>query len=573
MKKNKTALQLIAFTLLTISFIACETDFATLESDVINSDIATSFDILSDKFDVISYTKALGPVQTNGIELNALGIYDDTYGRTTAHFVSQLTTNNFNPTFGDGVVIDSVVLTIPYFSVGTGFNEDGSTIYELDSVLPKGETYKPINLRVFENSFFIRDFDPSADFGDSQDYFSNKSASATEMISEAALESLELNFVDYDNNGDMIPANNVININNKGYVLTDVNDVDDDGLNKVLFRQAPGIRVKLDPAFWQNKIIDKQGDAVLSSQNNFADYFRGLYFKAEDINNDGSLLLLNTGSQSSNVTIYYTRVLPTETVGDPEERVRETFVLRLGPNKINFLDNNFSQPINNGDAEIGDSRIYLKGGEGSIAGIKLFDGFYDEIAGITNFEKFRNDFVNLENDKFVSSKRLINEANLVFYVDRDFLDANNQSSKKEPNRLYLYDMANKTPLLDYILDVTNRSLPSLSKFNHLGPLQRVDDESNGKGVKYKLKITEHINNLLLLDSTNVELGLAVSLNINMEDTNLSATQKNVQSSNNLDLTVPISSVISPKGTVLHGNKTEDENKRVYLEIYYTEPNN
>jgi hypothetical protein len=35
----------------------------------------------------------------------------------------------------------------------------------------------------------------------------------------------------------------------------------------------------------------------------------------------------------------------------------------------------------------------------------------------------------------------------------------------------------------------------------------------------------------------------------------------------------LSSVITPRGTILHGNNTEDETKRVYLEIYYTEPNN
>ena len=83
--------------------------------------------------------------------------------------------------------------------------------------------------------------------------------------------------------------------------------------------------------------------------------------------------------------------------------------------------------------------------------------------------------------------------------------------KDEPNRIYLYDIENKTPLVDYFLDGQNTSLPSFSVINHLGPLQRVDDESDGNGIKYSLKITEHIANLLIKDSTNVELGLAVSL--------------------------------------------------------------
>jgi hypothetical protein len=137
----------------------------------------------------------------------------------------------------------------------------------------------------------------------------------------------------------------------------------------------------------------------------------------------------------------------------------------------------------------------------------------------------------------------------------------------------VYDIENKLPLTDYVFDVTNNSLPSLSKTTHLGPLQRVDDEPNGQGIKYKLRITNHINNLLLRDSTNVELGLAVALNVNSENPLTRQNQQEVLDNENPQLMVPISSVMSPKGTILHGNATEDESKRVYLEIFYAEPNN
>jgi hypothetical protein len=152
---------------------------------------------------------------------------------------------------------------------------------------------------------------------------------------------------------------------------------------------------------------------------------------------------------------------------------------------------------------------------------------------------------------------------LVFYVDQDLVEGN------EPNRLYVYDIENKTPLVDYFLDGIVNAIPSLSVINHLGPLVRVDDEPDGEGIKYKLEITEHINNLLLRDSTNVELGLSTTLNVNLEE---NFAQRPVISSDE-DLTSPLSSVITPRGTILHGNNTEDETKRVYLEIYYTEPNN
>jgi len=182
----------------------------------------------------------------------------------------------------------------------------------------------------------------------------------------------------------------------------------------------------------------------------------------------------------------------------------------FGPNRINFMENNFTTPIVDGDETEGDSRIYLKGGEGSLARIKLFDGENtDDDPEMNAFEVFKNTFVETDEEgNYVKTKRLINEANLVFYVDQEIVQDG------EPNRIYLYDIENKTPLFDYFTDIGNSSIPSFSKFNHLGPLQRVDNEPNGDGIKYKLKITEHINDLILRDSANVELGLAVSINVN-----------------------------------------------------------
>jgi hypothetical protein len=565
MKRNKFALRVAAFCLIVMSFIACDKDYTTIESDIINNQNATNFDILSEQYDIISYTEALGPVQTDNLGLNTLGVYDDIYGRTISSFVTQVTLGSFDPDFGDEVMIDSVVLTIPYFSVATDLDEDNNISYALDSVFPKGDTYESIKLSLFESNYFIRDFDPNAEFNDSQVYFSNKTASTSEIISDAALEAEPIGFVDYNEvTGNFDPISNILDINANGHVLTDINELDDNGDPQVLQRLTPGIRILLDPTYFQEKIIDKEGDPVLGSQNSFSDYFRGLYFKAEVNDNDnGSFLILNTGSQNSNITIYYSRLTPSET-DDATETDQSNFVLTFRPNRINFMDNDFVAPIDNGDPSTGNSRIYLKGGEGSIGRIKLFNG--DDVGSTDDmtFEDWKNFFVDTEDDKFVKSKRLVNEANLVFYVDQNIMQDD------EPNRLYLYDIENKTPLIDYFLDRTNNSIPSFSRINHLGPLQRIDDDPNGNGIKYKLRITEHINNLLLRDSTNIELGLAVSLNVNLEETFL---QRKVQTADNSDFTLPISSIITPKGTVLHGNTTEDESKKVYLEIYYTEPNN
>jgi len=141
---------------------------------------------------------------------------------------------------------------------------------------------------------------------------------------------------------------------------------------------------------------------------------------------------------------------------------------------------------------------------------------------------------------------------------------------KEPDRIYLYNIENGTPLIDYYGDVDNTIAPINSKITHLGKLERVDDNPDGQGIKYRIKITEHINNILLRDSTNVKLGLVVSSNVNLEGTN---SQPSVLTSDDLVNKVPISSILTPRGTVLYGNNTTNTDKKVSLEIFYTEPKN
>jgi hypothetical protein len=554
MKRNKFSLQILTFGLIVISFIACDKDFVNIQSDIINNDNATNFDIFSTPLDIITYTQALAPVETSNLGLNTLGSYDDVFGRTTSSFVSQVTLSTFNPVFGEEVAIDSVVLDVPYFSRVTDLEESGNILYDIDSVIGRN----PLKLSIFESDYFIRNFDPNGDFNESQSYFSNKSASANEMISDAALESEELIFLRGKGTSypiDPVAGENVITVSDEGFTLI---TLDEEGVEQVSLRQPPGIRIKLDPAYWQNKIIDQEGESVLGSANSFENYFKGLYFKAETVGPDGSFLTLNLGSQSSLITIYYTRLTPSETddVGTTEQT---TFQVRFSSNRINFMANDFTTPISDGNEVDGDSRLYLKGGEGSMVKIKLFNGDGINDGDDATFDDFKSLYVVTENG-IVRSKRLINEANLVFYVDQDVMQ------NGEPNRLYLYDAENKTPLIDYFLDAQNASLPSFSVVNHLGPLQRVDDDPLQSGIKYKFRITEHLNNLLLRDSTNVELGLSVSLNVNLEGGN---QQREVQSPSNSGLTVPISAILTPRGTVLHGNTLENGDKKVFLEIYYT----
>lgn len=545
MKNNKIALRnLMILVILTSFFIACDKDFATIESDIVTNDNATNFEGLSREFDVISYTKALPPVQTSGLPVSLLGVYNDPiYGQTTGNIVTQLRSNIIDPDFGDGVVLDSVVISIPYFSQAIENTNDGETIYELDSVF--GDS--PMKLSIYESNYFLRDFDPTSSINDSQVYYSNQST-GTSQISDALLEGTLL----YEN-ASFLPDERQIVLKNEDDEITG--------------RSVPALRISFKantPAdqdeieYWEQKIIAKEGEPELSNINNFNDYFRGIYFKTEETNGTGTMSLLNLASTNANITLHYTRENSLST-GDP---IQSTFVLNFTGNRANFLSNDYAFPT--GDENLGDEKLYLKGGEGAIAVVKLFDGENtDDNILFNSFEYFKNEFVEIDEDgKFIKSKKLVNEANLVFYVDQNSL-----GNIEEPERIYLYDMTNNAPLIDYFFDTANTTSPLNSRTGHLGRLQRDED---GNGFRYKIRITEHINNMLIRDSTNVELGLVVSGNINLESNSGDFDVLNLDDSNDK---VPVSSIITQRGTVLFGNNTLDEQKKLYLEIFFTEPNN
>ena len=158
MKKTTISLRNIAiFTVLLSSLIACDKDFSNIDSDIINNDNASHFETYSEKYDVIAFTKKLDPVQTNQLPLNAVGLYSDpgeNYGRSSAGFVSQIRGDLTDPDFGTNPVIDSVVLTIPYFSTPTGPSTEGATEYRLDSIFGDDT----IKFSIYESNYFLRDF-------------------------------------------------------------------------------------------------------------------------------------------------------------------------------------------------------------------------------------------------------------------------------------------------------------------------------------------------------------------------------------------------------------------------------
>lgn len=513
-----------------LSLYACDRDFTTIESDI---EGIKNFENNSSKFPVVAYNKQLNPVQTNSLSSNLLGVYNDPiYGKTIASVVSQVVPSTFSFNFGDNPVVDSVVLVIPYYSKNTGTDDDGDKIYELDSIFGN----QKIKLSVFQNNYFLRDFNPETNLEESQNYYSN--ANETINFDNHIGELLYVN----DN---LIPSNEELNITSEQTA-------------------PPGIHVELlnTNNFWDDLFFFGEDDPAsmpeLSNQNNFKNYFRGVYLKIEELpDSDGNMAMMNF--QQAYIQVYYSFVTGTEIdedTGDLVEITEQRFIrMNFSGNRLNILENDPTNTIisdadANANPNEGDDVLYLKGGEGSYAIIDLFNGEIQDENGdmVDAFDYFKS-----KKDTW-----LINEANLYFYVDQTIFN------DQEPDRVILYDLKNNTPIIDYFFDSsTNNSNPLNSKINFSKKLERDDDDN---GVKYKLRLTEHLNNILLRDSLNVNLGLYVSTNVN--------DIQRADVLNSPDEYAPSGTVLSPRGTALYGtSQNVPSDKKVQFEIYFTEPNN
>ena len=274
-------------------------------------------------------------------------------------------------------------------------------------------------------------------------------------------------------------------------------------------------------------------------------------------------MLLNFASSNTKLTIHYTS--DNTNIGDSDtgsvdeiETNQHEYEMNFSGNLINLFDN--ENPIDVGliDQTNGNENIYLRGGEGIITTLDLFSGSITNDNGeeMSEFDHFKQFFYDDISDEPI---RIINEAYIEFFVNQNF------ANDDEPERIYIYNYEQNTALIDYFLDQSVSSLTINAKINHLEPLIR-DSLDDDKGIKYKIRITEHLNNLILRDSTNAKLALGV-----ISDVASVQNFKILDGSESENKRLASGVILSPKGTILHGNLSLDIEKRPKIKIYYTEP--
>jgi hypothetical protein len=517
------------FVLTAVLFVSCDDDFNLLGADVVGDDIHS--DMIKETVEVVAYDRATGAVQSNNMTENKLGIFENpVFGKTVAHFVTQIEMASANPTLYFPEV-DSVYIYIPYYSTATDVDDDGeTTVYELDTTYLKGDANAKFDLKIFRNGYFLRDSDPGASDNVQRYYSDDKAMVESLVVGEPLVDSTDFSF-----SAKEIPI--------KAKVTHDgVESI------KIVERKAPGIFAYLDPALMEQVFLSDANKGNLLNNTIFKNYFRGLYFQVTQ--KSGAAINTPRFSEGTITVKFHDRESKTTGgVAGPDmdkDPISKTITFNLKGNTINFFENSYNQAFTNAvttsDAVNGDSQLYVKGGEGSMAVLDI------DAAKL------------MELKASLGSNVLINEANIVFYTKN--ADVN------KPLRLYLYDLKNRKPIIDYSMDGTSvLSNSKLNKYTYDG----IKSDSADYG-KYRIRVTNHIKNIIKGDSTSVKLGLVVTDNINVAANYRLKTPFTEGDTEVKD--IPYSSVQSLFGTLLYGSNIpdgEDQRKRVKLEIFYTKP--
>ena len=589
-------------------FISCNKEYNTIGTDFLRSD---TFDTNVEYVDVAVKQKRIPPFKSIALPIYQLGkIQDQIFGNRDATFVTQLGLEELNPIFGitsqtkeeegddsniliikeNELVVDAY-LDIPFYnntfdSDGDGVIDEydvdpfdiysdsdgdgladvlersngtdpldpdtdddgildnvdtdtinprqGATVYDIDSLI--GNREASFKVKVQELDYFLSTYDPSNNFETFLKYYSN----------DQVIENFTGKVL-YDGE---------VEINTEEIVIYKEDDPDTDDIDEstqVKERLTPRLRIPIDKDYMQSKIIDMEGNIDLSNQDNFNLYFKGLFLSAYDFS-DPLLLILNYADASINIVYEYDRYNRNDTTDDTSDdtidREEKIFKLNLTGNQINILKQDplspeISKALNSNSEDL--KRVYLRGGEGIMMEIDLFDdGTGNDILG-----------------EIKSNGWLINEANLTMYIDKEAIDMS--GGIIEPSRLFLYDIESKAPVVDYFIDQSQGQKPKDQKAVHSGLIEIDEDK---KGIKYKIRISEHVKNIIRNDSLNKKLALVVTSDI--------TNAVNTELKNNDELEyIPISSVINPLGTILYGPNPEPINhdKRFRLELFYTEINN
>lgn len=359
-----------------------------------------------DTSSIVAYTVKEDSTRTDKTVLNLLGNYDDPiFGRTSASIYTQVRLSSNNVDFGPSPVADSIVLSLAY----NGYY---------------GKLRK-LNIKVFE-----------------------------------VLESFYKDTAYY--------SNQTLNISNQPIANVSIVPAPTDSVSLDGQKYAPYLRIRMDQNFAQ-KFINESLSVNLSDNDNFLQFFKGIYITTSFVNTEGSILYFDLINALSQITLYYKN--------DSNDSLKYNFVINDNCARFNSFDhfnyvntgNNLQQQIS-GDTLLGDSLLYLQ----AMSGLKIKLQF-------PNLKSFFNE-----------NNMVLNKAELIIPLEND----PSQSKYAIPQKLTLVRI-NESGQIAYLVD-------------------QFEGESHFRGIydatdnQYTFTITRHLQNIILNNIEDYGLYLMVS---------------------------------------------------------------
>lgn len=540
---------MIGFSKFVVAITVCATALLVFSCENDVNEIGSGiFDGASSKVyyaDVVSYNTNNDSIRSDEqvLQSGILGVYEEpVFGRVKSKFYSQARIGILNPDFGDNPKMDSVILNIPVFyktgedniQVDTTYvylpegqePSDTATIrikrtYKLDSIYGNADT--PITLRVKEVSKYMQSQDSI--------HFSNPALANCQGCDN-------INHIEtfFEVLGTKQITKEVVT-----YQTKKLNDPETE-LPSVVFK------VKLNKYYFEQKFIGNQGSSGMSDQASFIrNFFRGI--EISTVENQGFLFNFQPNSASFNLVMYY-NFDKTNAEGEVENKsgalpLYFTSYWSSSPGynvQVNQFEhtNRSSQFVNaytNPNTVEGDPRLYLSGLDGTKTIIKINQ---DELNEIRH---------HVENDGWA-----IVGAELNFNIDDSY-------GLKKPPFIYAWN--------NYTEDgkVKNKNFTDLTSFYNLypnnvqfNPMYNFKDDDK----KYTIRITDYIKEIVEKGTVFEDAKIVLSLgNFLMSSTS--------SYSNIFDTNSPFMSdrAFNPNRVVLHGNNTEQSDKKLRLKIYYT----
>ena len=491
------AIKLVALALVFVSgIVSCEGDIEDVGVGIVDNGL---FETNNHVSNLKAYNQNDLEVKANKLGQYLLGVYkNDDFGSLDASIVGQAAfLSSIN--FGTDPAIDSVVLNIPYLATKQAENnEDGSPKWELDSIW--GDQSTEYTLSVYELNTYLNTLDPENP-GEELDYYSDQ----TYLFKPTALYS-----------GAFKPnKNDTMTIIQRREIIIDEDTMEHDVDTIKETNSAPSIKLPLNTQFFEDNFLTNP--EAFENQAAFIEFFNGLYLQASKINPTDDTSIMTLEFYRSKMTIYYTN-----TVGEDRTKQTANFYFNNVNNNTyirDYTDSKAKPFLDAPNTVDGDTRLFLNGAAGSIA---LVDLFVDE-----------------DLDEIRSNNWLINEANLLLYLDES------ADLSILPERLFLYNYEDETQIADVVL--------GSEIFG--GYLERDED---GNPWRYKMKLTNFVSRILNEDDPTELKQLAIKV-MNASDI----------PNELLDLKVNDYSW-TPKGIIVHGSNSENAEKRLKLELVYSE---